>query len=107
MLAISSNFDPNFKDNREQSDQKVIINKENNGLAVPIIFGRNNIRINGPNSFVLRRKGNQILAWCNNEMIIEENSLVIPSELNDIGFYHLGGSGKNIIVKNLYFRILH
>jgi len=106
ILFFFSNSETDFWSDWLPSDQKMTVNTDKRYLAVPIIFGLISKKINEFNSIVLRRKDNQILVWCNNDMIVEENSLVIPPRLGYVGFYHLGGLGKNIIIKNLYFRIM-
>ena len=86
-------------------ESQLIIQEE--GFFVILTSSENDpIRAEQWNDLIIRRKGDQILIWLNNNMIIEKNHNIIPENLEYFGIELRDSSDNEVSLRSMFFREL-
>lgn len=107
LIYFSSNGELESKqDNIKTKDSKLIVNEDEVCLLLTST-DVDRIHAGQWNELIIRNKGDQILIWLNNNMIIEENGSIFPTNLKYIDIKIPDSLDNELSLRNMFFRKLN
>lgn len=102
----STNRLPDLSNTIQLKNSTIFINEKSYYILL-ISSEQNPIHPAQWNECVIRRKGDQVLMWLNNSMIIESNNNIIPEKLKYFSIKAFAGDECKLSIQNMFFRKLN
>ena len=106
LVYFSSETQSPFLLKNRYSDNSGILIEEDGFALLLSLLDKKPVKTGQWNEMVIRRKGNQVLMWINNVMVVEKIFKIFPTDLISFGI-HLYGTENNIVtIQKMYFKKL-